>query len=71
MLAVALSAVIAGARSFVAIAEWAADTAPEVLAQLGMTGAVPSESTIRRCLQKLAPDQLDNLLGRGRGCAPA
>lgn len=63
MLAVALSAVIAGARSFVAIAEWAADTAPEVLAQLGMTGAVPSESTIRRCLQKLAPDQLDNLLG--------
>ena len=63
MLAVALYAVIAGARSFVAIAEWAADTAPEVLAQLGMTGAVPSESTIRRCLQKLAPDQLDNLLG--------
>lgn len=63
MLAVALSAVIAGARSFVAIAEWAADTAPDVLAQLGMTGAVPSESTIRRCLQKLAPDQLDNLLG--------
>jgi predicted transposase YbfD/YdcC len=63
VLAVALSAVIAGAQSFVAIAEWAADAAPEVLAMLGVTGAVPSESTIRRCLQKLAPDELDKRIG--------
>ena len=35
MLAVALSATLAGAQSFVAIAEWAADAAPEVLARLG------------------------------------
>jgi predicted transposase YbfD/YdcC len=63
VLAVALSAVIAGATSFVAIAEWAADTAPELLARLGIAGAVPSESTIRRCLQRLAPDQLDALIG--------
>lgn len=63
VLAVALSAVIAGAQSFVAIAEWVADAAPEVLAMLGVTGAVPSESTIRRCLQKLAPDELDKLIG--------
>jgi predicted transposase YbfD/YdcC len=60
---VALSAVIAGARSFVAIAEWAADIPPEALARLGMTRAVPCESTIRRCLQRLAPDRLDALLG--------
>lgn len=62
VLAVALSAVIAGARSFVGIAEWAADAAPEALAQLGITATVPSESTIRRCLQRLAPDQLDELI---------
>ena len=62
VLSVALAAVVAGARSFVAIAEWAADASPEVLTQLGMSPKVPSESTIRRCLQRLAPDQLDQLL---------
>jgi hypothetical protein len=54
VLAVALAATIAGASSFVAIAEWAADAAPGDLARLGVTGAVPSESTIRRCLQRPA-----------------
>lgn len=63
IVAVALAAVTAGARSFVAIAEWAADATPHVLAQLGMTVTIPSESTIRRCLHMLAPDQLDHLLG--------
>ena len=63
VLAVALGATLAGAQSFVAIAEWAADAAPEVLARLGVGGAVPSESTIRRCLQRLAPDKLDELIG--------
>lgn len=63
VLAMALSAVITGAQSFVAIAEWAADAAPEALARLGVTGTAPSESTIRRCLQRLAPDQLDHLIG--------
>jgi predicted transposase YbfD/YdcC len=63
VLAVALSAVVAGAKSFVAIAEWAADAGPEAMADLGVTGTVPSESTIRRCLQRLAPDRLDQLIG--------
>jgi len=63
VLAVALSAVVAGAQSFVAIAQWAADAAPEVLAGLGVTGVTLCESTIRRCLQRLAPDQLDRLIG--------
>jgi predicted transposase YbfD/YdcC len=63
VLAMALSAVITGAQSFVAIAEWAADASPEALARLGVTGTAPSESTIRRCLQRLAPDQLDHLIG--------
>lgn len=53
----------AGARSFVAIPEWAADATPEVLATLGMFGAVLCESTIRRYLQRLAPDQFDQVLG--------
>jgi predicted transposase YbfD/YdcC len=63
VLAVALAAVVAGARSFVAIAEWAADAAPEARSQLGVAGKVASESTIRRCLQGLAPDDLDELIG--------
>jgi predicted transposase YbfD/YdcC len=63
VLAMALSAVITGAQSFVAIAEWAADASPEALGRLGVTGTAPSESTIRRCLQRLAPDQLDHLIG--------
>lgn len=63
VLAIALAATLAGARSFVAIAEWATDAAPGVLARLGVTGAVPCESTIRRCLQRLAPDDLDKLIG--------
>lgn len=63
VLAVALGATLTGAQSFVAIAEWAADAAPDVLAGLGVGAAVPSESTIRRCLQRLAPDKLDELIG--------
>jgi predicted transposase YbfD/YdcC len=63
VLAVTLAATITGARSFVAIAEWAADASAQVLAQLGVTGVVPSESTIRRTLQRLAADELDELLG--------
>jgi hypothetical protein len=63
VLAIALAATVAGARSFVAIADWAADAAPGALARLGVTGTVPCESTIRRCLQRLAPDELDKLIG--------
>ena len=63
VLAIALAATLAGARSFVAISEWAVDAAPEVLARLGLTGALLCESTIRRCLQQLTPDTLDALLG--------
>jgi len=47
VLAVALSPVVAGAQSFVAIAEWAADAAPEVLAGLGVTGVTPTSNRMR------------------------
>jgi hypothetical protein len=38
VLAIALAATMAGARSFVAITEWAADAPAQVLARLGVEG---------------------------------
>ena len=63
ILAVALSATLAGARSFTAIAEWITDAPPAERARLGIGAAPPSESTVRRTLQRLAPDRLDELVG--------
>jgi hypothetical protein len=49
ILAIAGCAVIAGARSFVAIAEWAAAATPAVLAKLGVTGVIrPRACGVRR-----------------------
>jgi predicted transposase YbfD/YdcC len=59
----AVCAALAGARSFTAIAEWAADADEATLAGLGVTGAVPSESTFRRALQNLDADALDAAAG--------
>ena len=53
ILGLALCAVVAGARSFTAIAEWAADADEQTLRMPGITGAVPSESTFRRTLRRL------------------
>jgi hypothetical protein len=64
ILGLAVCAVLAGARSFTAIAEWAADADEQTLATLGVTGAVPSESTFRRTLQRLDADAFDNLAGQ-------
>jgi hypothetical protein len=64
ILGLAVCAVLAGARSFTAIAEWAADADAETLARLGATGAVPSESTFRRVLQRLDADAFDDLAGQ-------
>ena len=63
ILAIAACAVIAGARSFVAIAEWAGAATPAGLAKLGVTGEVPSESTFRRTINKLDGNGLDFILG--------
>jgi len=52
------------ARSFTAIGEWAADADAETLARLGAAGAVPSESTFRRTLQRLDADAFDDLAGQ-------
>src|SRR5664280_1086186 len=63
ILAIAACAVIAGARSFVAIAEWAAAATPAGLAKLGVTGDAPSESTFRRTINRLEGNGLDFILG--------
>ena len=62
MLAVAVSAVLAGARSFAAIGEWAADLSSQQLCGLGL-GAAPEESTLRKLFARLGADALDRVLG--------
>ena len=68
ILAVALCAVLAGARSFTAIGEWAANASGQVLAALGVGDCPPSESCVRRVLQNLAGDTLDAMLGEWAAC---
>src|SRR5664280_406895 len=63
ILGVVVCAVLAGARSFVAIAEWAADADDATLVDLGAGAVVPCESTIRRTLQTLDADALDDAFG--------
>jgi predicted transposase YbfD/YdcC len=63
ILGLALCAVVAGARSFTAIAEWAADADEQTLHVLEVRGAVPSESTFRRTLQRLDAGAFDDLAG--------
>jgi DDE_Tnp_1-associated len=74
ILLLAAAAVVAGARSITAIAEWAADAPQPVRAALGTrrdprTGhwvwAVPSETTIRRTLARLDAESLAAAIGAG------
>jgi predicted transposase YbfD/YdcC len=71
VLAVAVAAVLAGARSLVAIGEWAADAPQPVLAALGVrrdplrrVWRPPGEATVRRVLACVDPDALDLVIGR-------
>lgn len=55
----AVCAVVAGCRSYTAIAEWVADAPASTVAALGMNPfRRPSEAMIRRLLQALDPDRL-------------
>jgi predicted transposase YbfD/YdcC len=70
VLGVAVCAVLAGARSLVAIGEWASDAPWQVLAALGtrrdpLTGAwrPPGEATVRRVLARVDPDAVDRAIG--------
>jgi predicted transposase YbfD/YdcC len=70
VLAVAVAAVLAGARSLAAIGEWAADAPQPVLAALGVRHdplrrvyRPPAEATMRRVLARVDPDALDRAIG--------
>ncbi|WP_350247617.1 ISAs1 family transposase [Rhodococcus sp. D-6] len=64
ILALAVTATIAGARSFAAIGQWAAATTCEHLAAFGLAGtAAPDESTLRKLFARLDADALDTALG--------
>jgi hypothetical protein len=69
ILAIAAAAVLAGARSVTAIAEWAADTPQPVRAALGARRvgpnrwAVPAEATIRRILARVDATALAAVIG--------
>ena len=69
VLVLAALAVAAGARSLTAIAEWAADLPHHVLAELGARRdpdngrhRPPTESTMRRVLQRVDGDHLDAVI---------
>ena len=64
VLVIAACATLAGSKSYAAIAQWAGVLGSAVLAALGVGGAVPCESTLRRCLQAVDPDELDAALSR-------
>jgi predicted transposase YbfD/YdcC len=71
VLAVAVAAVLAGAKSLAAIGEWAADAPGPVLAALGVRRdplrriwRPPGEATVRRVLARVDPDALDQVIGQ-------
>jgi predicted transposase YbfD/YdcC len=61
-LAAAVCAVLAGARSYVGIAEWAHDLPLSVRVRLGIGRCAPSESTFRRILQIVDAHTLDTVV---------
>lgn len=70
-LAVAICAVLSGARSFVAIGEWAADLPQDLLKRLGCRFHPekriyihPSEPTLRRHLQSIDAEKLDEIINQ-------
>lgn len=61
ILFVSVCAVVSGARSFAAIAEWAADAVEDTLCGMGI--GAPNASTIRRALSALSGDGFDTAIG--------
>lgn len=65
ILTLAAGAVLAGARTWVAVTEWAAEADRNALSQLGINpeAVLPCESTIRRTLAAVDGDDLDARIG--------
>ena len=65
VLGTGLCAVLAGARSITAMAEWAAEQPAEMLVRMGSKrGRSPSERTYRRVLGSIDVEELDSRTGR-------
>ena len=62
LLAVAVCAVLAGATTFAAIADWAADLDSPTRGRLGFAGAIPVGSTVWRFLVRLDAQMLQAVL---------
>jgi len=63
VLAIVVCAMLAGARSYAAIAEWAADAPPRLRARLGLPGTVPDLATIWRVLTAVDPAAFEAAVG--------
>ncbi|MFF6999605.1 transposase family protein [Streptomyces sp. NPDC008313] len=70
VLALTACAVLAGAKSLLAVSEWVADAPPAVLERLGVdidplfpARSWPVESTVRRLLARVDADALDQAVG--------
>ena len=63
VLVIAVGAVTAGARSLTSIGEWAHDVGADLLAQVHLEAAVPSEATIRRVIEALDAGVFAQLCG--------
>ncbi len=63
MLAVAVGAVVAGARSYAAIAHWASDLDDAQRGALGLGSRAPDPVTIWRVLTTVDPARLDKAVG--------
>lgn len=65
VLALAVTATLAGCCSFAAIGQWAAETTAESLVLFGFaSGGAPDESTLRKLFARLDADALDQALGQ-------
>jgi predicted transposase YbfD/YdcC len=65
LLATAICAVLAGARSFTAMAEWGAEQSRETLERLGSTrGNAPSERSYRRLFERIDVEDFDRRTGK-------
>ncbi|MDR0417247.1 MAG: transposase family protein [Propionibacteriaceae bacterium] len=63
VLSVALAAVLAGARSYAAIGQWAREAGPRAAGPLGWPERLPEASAVRRVLSRIDAGLPDDLIG--------